>query len=168
MQRRTLLKLGGVSAAVLMMAGAAVALLQPGLNQGKLSAAGRSVFLAVGGAVLDSLLPNETDARQRALAGLLQRIEAVAQSLPPNTQAELSQLLSVLASAWGRHALVGLNRPWAEASSHEIQQALQSMCLSGLALRQQACLALREITTGAFFSDEASWTQLGYPGPVNL
>ena len=52
MERRTLRKLGGVSAAVLTIAGAAVALLQPGLNQGKLSAAGHSVFLAVGHAVL--------------------------------------------------------------------------------------------------------------------
>ena len=73
------------------------------------------------------------------------------QSLPPHKQAELSQLLSLLASAWGRRALVGLNRPWAEASEHEIQPAPQGMCCSGLALRQQACMASREISTGAFF-----------------
>ena len=112
-KRRTLRKLGRVSAAVLTIAGAAVALLQPGLNQGKLSAAGHSVFLAVGHAVLDRLLLTETDARQFALNSLLKRIDAVTQSLPPHTQTELSQLLSLLASAWGRPALVGLNRPWA-------------------------------------------------------
>ena len=150
-KRRTLLKLGRVSAAVLTIAGAAVALLQPRLNKGKLSAAGHSVFLAVGHATLDRLLLTETDARQCALNSLLKRIDAVTQSLPPHTQAELSQLLSLLANSWGRRALVGLNRPWAEASEHEIQQALQLMYWSGLALMQQACTALREITTGAFF-----------------
>jgi len=168
MQRRTLLKLGAASAAVLLVAGGTAALLQPGLAGGALSASGREVFSAVGRAVLDKTLPADEGARQIALNGLLGRIDVLVQSLPPHAQAELSQLLALLASAAGRRALAGLNQPWQEASVTDIQQSLQDMRLSRLALRQQAYAALHDITAGAYFSDPASWALLGYPGPMKI
>ena len=168
MQRRTLLKLGAASAAVLLVAGGTAALLQPGLAGGALSASGREVFSAIGRAVLDKTLPADEGARQIALNGLLGRIDVLVQSLPPHAQAELSQLLALLASAAGRRALAGLNQPWQEASVTDIQQSLQDMRLSRLALRQQAYAALHDITAGAYFSDPASWALLGYPGPMKI
>src|SRR5690242_19517996 len=115
MQRRALLKLGAASAAVLLVAGGAAALLQPGLDGGRLSASGREVFSAVGRAVLDKTLPADEGARQIALNGLLSRVDVLVQSLPPHAQAELSQLLALLASAAGRRALAGLGEPWQQA-----------------------------------------------------
>jgi hypothetical protein len=168
MQRRTLLKLGAASAAVLLVAGGAAALLQPGLEGGTLSTSGREVFSAVGRAVLDKTLPADDGARQIALNGLLGRVDVLLLSLPPHAQAELSQLLALLASAAGRRALAGLAQPWHQASVTEIQQALQGMRLSKLALRQQAYAALHDITAGAYFSDPASWPLLGYPGPIKI
>ena len=168
MQRRTLLKLGLTSAAVLAVAGGAVALLQPGLEDGALSSAGREVFAAVGLAVLDKSLPAEDGARQIALNGLLSRVDALVQTLPPHAQGELSQLLALLTSAAGRRTLAGLSQSWPEASVADLQQALQGMRLSTLALRQQAYAALHDITAGAYFSDEASWPLLGYPGPLKI
>lgn len=168
MQRRTLLKLGTASAALLALAGGAAALLQPGLEDGSLSAAGRGVFAAVAEAVLDRSLPVDPAARQMALNGLLHRIDVLVHSLPPHAQSELSQLLSLLASAAGRRALAGLVQPWAEASVADVQQVLQGMRLSSLALRQQAYAALHDITAGAYFSDQASWSMLGYPGPLKI
>lgn len=168
MQRRTLLKLGAASAAVLLVAGGTAALLQPGLAGGSLSASGREVFSAVGRAVLDKTLPADEGARQIALNGLLSRIDVLVLSLPPHAQAELSQLLALLASGAGRRTLAGLARAWPEASVAEIQQALQDMRLSRLALRQQAYAALHDITAGAYFSDPSSWPLLGYPGPLKI
>lgn len=168
MQRRSLLKLGLVSAAVLAIAGGAAVLVQPGLEGGKLTQTGREVFVAVGNAVLDKTLPEESAARQTALGGLLNRIDALATALPPHTQAELSQLLSILGSGAGRQMLGGLGRAWPAASIDEVQQALEGMRLSGLALRQQAYAALHDITAGAYFSDPSSWAVLGYPGPLNI
>lgn len=168
MQRRTLLKLGMASAAVLALAGGTAALLQPGLEDGSLSSAGREVFAAVAQAVLDKSLPVDPAARQMALKGLLHRIDALVQSLPPHAQSELSQLLSLLASAAGRRTLAGLAQPWAEATVADIQQVLQNMRLSSLALRQQAYAALHDITAGAYFSDPSSWSLLGYPGPLKI
>jgi hypothetical protein len=168
MQRRTLLKLGAASAAVLLVAGGVAALLQPGLEDGALSASGREVFSAVGRAVLDKTLPADDGARQIALNGLLGRVDVLLLSLPPHAQAELSQLLALLASVAGRRTLAGLALPWPEASVAEIQQALQAMRLSKLALRQQAYAALHDITAGAYFSDPSSWPLLGYPGPMKI
>ncbi|CAN7538370.1 hypothetical protein [Polaromonas sp. LjRoot131] len=168
MQRRTLLKLGAASAAVLLVAGGTAALLQPGLAGGSLSASGREVFSAVGRAILDKTLPADDGARHIALNGLLGRIDALVQSLPPHAQAELSQLLALLASAAGRRTLAGLSQPWDESSIADIQQSLQDMRLSRLALRQQAYAALHDITAGAYFSDPASWPLLGYPGPMKI
>ncbi len=168
MQRRTLLRLGAASAAVLLVAGGTAALLQPGLAGGSLSASGREVFSAVGRAILDKTLPADDGARHIALNGLLGRIDVLVQALPPHAQAELSQLLALLASAAGRRTLAGLSQPWDEASVADIQRSLQDMRLSRLALRQQAYAALHDITAGAYFSDPASWPLLGYPGPMKI
>ncbi len=168
MRRRTLLTLGAGSALVLAFAGGVAALLQPGLQRGELSPAGREVFAAVGAAILDLSLPAATLPRQAAINGLLERVDTLVRGLPPPVQDELSQLLSVLASAAGRRVLADLGPAWAAASVAEVQQALQGMRMSSLALRQQAYAALHEIATGAYFADEATWPMLGYPGPLKL
>ncbi len=168
MQRRTLLKLGVTASAVLLIAGGTAALIQPGLTQGFLSAPGRIVFCAVSSAVLDKTLPAEPVARRAAIDGLLRRIDVLIGALPSHAQDELSQLLSVLASTAGRHALAGLGTPWADASVADVQAALQGMRISSLALRQQAYAALHDITAGAYFSEPASWALLGYPGPTKI
>jgi hypothetical protein len=168
MRRRSLLKLGAVSAAALAVAGGTLALLQPGLQAGALSAAGRQVFSGAARALLDGNLPAESKALQDALDGLLMRIDALVAALPPHAQSELSQLLAVLSSAGGRRALAGLSQPWQSAQVDEIQQALQSMRVSGISLRQQAYQALHDIVAGAYFSDPGTWSLLGYPGPLEI
>ncbi len=168
MQRRTLLTLGIASAAVLAVAGGTAALLRPGLHAGVLTDAGREVFSAMGRGILDKSLPDQEGPRQIALQGLLARIDVLAQGLAPHAQTELSQLLSLLSSTPGRLAMTGLVTPWANASVTDIQQALQGMRVSSLAIRQQAYAALHDITAGAYFSDSATWALLGYPGPLNV
>ena len=164
MQRRTLLRLGVASAAVMGVVGGAAAWVQAGLKDGRLSRSGREVFRAVGRAVLDASLPSGSS-RNAALDGLLDRVDQLTLALPPHAQGELSQLLSLLASAPGRRLLAGLGEAWPTATEVAIQQALQDMRLSGLALRQQAYAALHDITAAAYFSDASTWQQLGYPGP---
>ncbi|MBA3059932.1 MAG: hypothetical protein KJ614_16350 [Gammaproteobacteria bacterium] len=168
MQRRTWLKLGAVSATVLILAGGTVALLQPGLQQGRLSPGAQEVFASVGRAILDGTLPKEPAANQAALAGLLQRIDALAQALPPHAQAELSQLLGILGTGVGRRTLAGLSSDWRSAGVVEVQQALQSMRSSRLGLRLQSYQALHEIVGAAYFSDASTWPALGYPGPLKI
>lgn len=168
MQRRTWLKLGIASAAALAVVGGAAVLIQPGLERGALTAIGKSVFRAIGLGVLDKTLPEQPADKDAALTALLGRIDVLISALPPHAQAELSQLLSILGSGAGRIALAGLSTPWANASVQDVQTALQGMRFSSLALRQQAYAALHDITTGAYFSEPATWVLLGYPGPLNI
>ena len=168
MRRRSWLKLGLGAAVVLALGGGAAALVEPGWRDGKLTAAGRRVFLHVGRAFLQGSLPEQPQARAQALEGLLRRIDDLVAGLPRHAQQELSQLLALLATGAGRRGLAGLDTDWAAASEGQIQQALQSMRTSSLALRQQAYHALHDITGSAYFSDSSTWAFLGYPGPAPL
>ena len=168
MQRRSLLKLGLVSGAVLALAGGAAVLLQPGLQQGHLTEPARALFASLGRAMLQGTLPVDGEARDRALAGMVERIDTLTLNLPPTVQAELSQLLGLLCTAPGRLGLAGLTPAWPDASEPQVQAALEGMRFSSLALRQQAYLALHEIVGGAYLSDESTWAALGYPGPLAI
>jgi hypothetical protein len=168
MQRRTLFKLGIASAALLAVAGGTLALLEPGIRDARLSPSGRMVFSAVGRALLEGSLPASPEEQRVAMAGLLDRVDGLVAALPPHAQEELSQLLALLASAGGRRLLAGLDEDWPSAPVPAIQQALQSMRTSSVALRQQAYQALHDIVGGAYFSDATTWALLGYPGPTKI
>lgn len=168
MQRRSFLKLGIGSAVVLAIAGGAVALIQPGLVQGKLSAGARNVFAGAARALLDGSLPTDPTAQQAAINALLNRIDDLTLGLPPHTQSELSQLLSLLDSTAGRVALVGLGSDWASASVAQISTALQGLRESRMALREQTYSALHDIIGGSYFAGPENWALMGYPGPRTI
>ena len=168
MQRRSLLKIGVASAALLVVAGGGLALLQPGLVRGRLTPAARAVFHAVARLVLDGSLPAVGAERDAALQAHLGRLDAVLANFPDATRAELSQLLALLVAGPGRRLLAGLHADWADATTTELAQAMHQMRTSSLALRQQTYHALRDLTNAAFYADSATWSLLGYPGPVAL
>lgn len=152
----------------LLVAGGSLALLQPGVRDAKLTAAGRDVFAGAARGLLAGTLPAAADAQARAIAALLDRIDALVANLPVHAQQELSQLLSLLEAAPGRRAFARLAKPWTEAGVGDIQAALQSMRLSSISLRQQGYQALHDIVGAAYFSDPSTWTPLAYPGPVAI
>jgi hypothetical protein len=167
MQRRTLLGLGVAGSLTLAVlgGGAAWMLRTPAWRRGTLSPAGREVCLAVARAVLDGSLPADSERGGQALDAFLQRLSAAIASLPPATQTQLDELLSLLATAPGRHLLAGLPQAWGAAPTQAVHAALQSMRSSSLALRRQAYHALRDLTQGAYFADSTTWSAMGYPGP---
>jgi hypothetical protein len=164
MQRRTLLKVGLAGGALLALAGGTLTLLQPGRVNGRLGDNARTMFSAVARAVLDSLLPTEPGAAQSAIDGLLKRLEDTVAGLPPPLQAEVDEMLTIVASTPGRVALVGLSTAWGQASNAQVVQALQGLRESGLALRQQVFHALRDLSNAAYFADSGTWALVGYPG----
>jgi hypothetical protein len=168
MQRRSLLALGAISAAVLALGGGALALLQPGLRDARLSEEGREVFAAISRGLLDGSLPAGNAPSRTAIEALLTRIDGVIGALAPHAQSELSQLLALLASSGGRRALAGVSVSWTQASTAEVQAGLQAMRVSTIELRRQAYQALHDIVGGAYFSDRQTWGLLGYPGPRNI
>lgn len=165
LQRRTLLKLGLASAVVLAVAGGAVALMQPGLQNGKLTEDARLIFARAGQTILAGTLPAEAGPNQIAINALLDRIDTFIAGTPDHVQAELSQLLGLLGTAAGRRGVVGLAAGWHDATVPEMTAAFQSMRESSVSLRVQAYQALHDITSASYFSGQESWAALGYPGP---
>ena len=165
MHRRTLLKVGIATGALLAVVGGSLALITPARRDGKLTAAARDLFVAVAKAVLDASLPSEPAAQASALEAHLSRLQDTIAGMPPAMQAELDELVTIAASAPGRLALVGLSSAWSSAPVAEVVQALRGMRDASLAVRQQAFHALRDLTNGAFFADRSTWPAIGYPGP---
>ena len=133
-----------------------------------MTADAREVFAAVARGVLADSLPPDPVAREKALAAHLDRLDSTLAGFPPHAQAELSQLLALLAFAPGRLAIAGLSTDWADASASQIQQSMQSMRTSSIATRQQVYHALRDLTNAAYFADASAWGQMGYPGPRTI
>jgi hypothetical protein len=166
MKRRTLLKLGLGAAALLAVVGGGLALLRPGLIDGRLSPEARRLMRAVALAVFDdALLPPAGPAREAALDQHLDRLDANIAGFPAGVRAELSQLLALLGSSGGRLALLGMRSDWAEASVAELQAMLEGLRLSTLDTRQQIYHALRDLSCVTFFTDPSNWSLVGYPGP---
>lgn len=162
------MKLGIGAAALLALGGGAIALLEPAMHEGRLTAAGRLVFGRVGAAVLEGVLPQAAAQREAALDAFVGRVDAVLGALPLHAQQELSQLLALLATAAGRRSLAGLAASWQDASLPQVQVALDGMRTSSLSLRAQAYQALHDISGAAYFSDRSTWAVLGYPGPAQV
>jgi len=168
MQRRSFLKLGAGTAALLAVAGAGVAMWQPGWQQGRLGPAARQVLTAVADAVLDGALPATPAERAQALQALVTRFETTVSGLPAVVRGEISDLFAVLGTAPGRRVIAGLSTPWAQAPIGEVAMALQDMRRSSLAVRQQAYHALRDLVNAAWYADASTWAQMGYPGPRTI
>lgn len=168
LQRRSLLKLGIASAVVLAVAGGAIALIQPGLTQGKLSDNSRLIFSRSGQSILAGTLPADAGPKQIAINALLDRVDTFIAGTPDHVQAELSQLLGLLATAAGRRGVMGLSPSWEEASVADLTAVFSAMRISSVSLRVQAYQALHDITSAAYFSGQESWAVLGYTGPKTV
>src|SRR4051812_5410481 len=132
MQRRTWLALGAGSALLLAVGGGSLALLAPGLRDARLSQDGRTVFTGAARGLLAGVLPADGSLQSTAIAALLDRIDGLIANLPPHAQAELSDLLALLASTPGRIAFAGLSAPWQDAGVPQIQAALDGMRVSSV------------------------------------
>ena len=164
LRRRSLLKLGIASAVVLAVAGGAVALMKPGLVNGKLTEESRLVFSRAGQTILAGTLPMDSGPNQIAVNALLDRINTFISGTPDHVQAELSQLLGLLGTSAGRWGVVGLASSWHDATVPEMTTAFQAMRESSVSLRIQAYHALHDIVSASYFSGQESWAMLGYPG----
>ena len=162
MQRRRLMQLGLGAGAFVALAGGGVALWRPGLKDARLTPSGQAVFGAVSRAVLGPLLA------EAQLPAQLARIESAVQAMPAHVQAELAQLLALLAAPPTRLALTGLGDDWASAPTADVLAMLERLRQSPLQLRRQVYQALRDLTNAAWFANPASWRAIGYPGPRSL
>ena len=109
-----------------------------------------------------------TGAAGASLGAILGSVDRAVAGLPPHLQAEVKQLLALLASWPGRRLLAGVSAPWPQASEVEVSAFLERWRFSGWALFQQAYHALHELVLAAWYARPDSWPAIGYPGPPPL
>jgi hypothetical protein len=166
LRRRGFLKLGIASAVVLAVAGGAVALIKPGLIDGKTTPSTRLILTQVAQGMLAGSLPAGAVERQRIFDGMMERTDVFISGLPNHVQAELSQLFGLLATAAGRRGIVGISASWETVSVDEMAAALDAMRASGMELRIQSYQGLHDLVCVPYFAGNESWALLGYPGPA--
>lgn len=166
LQRRSFLRLGLGTAALLALAGGtAIWLMEPGVANGRLSASARTVLRSLAPAILADLLPSDAPARATLLEATLDQTERLLAQVPQAARDEASQLLALLATVPGRRLLAGLATPWEQASAAEVAAALGGMRASGQTLRIQAYQGLHDLVCFPFFTQPQAWAAIGYPGP---
>lgn len=123
---------------------------------------------AVAASVLDGTFSDDDATRRRQLDSHLDALQQTLSGFPSHTREELSLLLGLLGSAAGRIGLAGLWPEWAQAPRLAVSDALQSMRVSALSVRQQAYHALRDLTNAAWYANPEHWAAIGYPGPRDI
>lgn len=158
--------MGAATSALLALAGGAWMLIKPARVDGRLSEPARQFHAAIARAVLGTWLPFEAPAREQALQDQLTRLEQAIAGMPPAVQAEVDELSMLGASAPGRMALLGMAKPWPDASDAELLAMMQTLRDSSLSLRQQVFQALRELTLAAWLAEPRHWAAVGYAGQL--
>lgn len=161
---------GALGAAVVsgLAAGAGYRVWKPGYQNGQWPQDLAPTLHALGAVLLAGSLPTQENAAQAALQAWLQRLASTLVGLPPPVQAEVSDLLALLRLAPGRLVLCGDTADWASLPTADLQYRLTQMRSASLALRQQAYLALRDLSLAAYYAGPEAWPALGYPGPAQL
>jgi hypothetical protein len=167
--RRQFIKVGIAGAAVL----ATVRWLDkpqaaPATNHRFLDVAGVVMVAAFVPVVLEGSLPDEIEARARAIREVVEAFDRAVSGLAPAVQREVDQLFSVLRFAPSRVALTGLWPPVEEASAAEIAAFLTRWRNSRFEIQRAGYQALTQLIQAAWYDNPSSWAAIGYPGPPKV
>lgn len=165
--RRSFLKVGLLSALVL-AAGGGIYLHTHPQPPGRfvLDGAARAALDAIVPAILAGALPAEPEARARAVQATTERVHQTILGLPLGTQKEVHDLFGLLALAPARRLLTGVSGGWENADPRQVSAFLQDWRGHRLALLRTAYGALHDLSLGAWYAQPASWSAIGYPGPL--
>lgn len=165
--RRTFLKAGLLATAVLAVGGGIYRYTHPA-PQAKfiLDGEARSALDAMVPALLDGALPADGPARAAAIRGTTDRVHQAILGLPLSAQGEIQDLFGLLALGPVRRFLAGVPDEWNKASVHQVGAFLQDWRTHRLGLLQSGYAALHDLVIGAWYADPATWSSIGYPGPL--
>jgi hypothetical protein len=166
MQRRTLLKAGLLGAIALAAGGAVYRQLNPPrLERYAMDEKARAIVAALAPVLIGPVLPSEAAARRAAVEGAVQRVAGAIGGLPLPTQKEIADLFALLSLAPTRSLIAGIS-DWQSATPEQLAAFLQSWRTHRFTMLQTAYQALHDLVLGAWYADPASWTAIGYPGPL--
>jgi hypothetical protein len=165
--RRTFLKAGLLSAAVLAAGGGWYRATHPAPPRGfVLDGEARAALDAIVAAILSGALPDAPADRARAIAATTARVHQTILGLPLLAQQEVQDLFGLLALGPARRLLTGIPDGWAAAKEAEVAAFLQDWRVHRLSLLRTAYAALHDLVLGAWYSEPAHWDAIGYPGPL--
>jgi hypothetical protein len=165
--RRTFLKAGLLSTALLAAAGGWYRVTHPAPPRGfVLDGEARAALGAIVPAMLGGALPVAPADRARAIAATTDRVHQAILGLPLGSQQEVQDLFGLLTLAPARRLLAGVPTGWAEAKEADVAAFLQDWRTHRFALMRTAYAALHDLVLGVWYSDPAHWEAIGYPGPL--
>lgn len=129
------------------------------------TAAVMSAFVPV---VLAGSIPEESQARARAIREVVEAFDRAVAGLSPAVQQEIDQLFSVLRFAPVRIVLTGLWEPVESSSPEEIAAFLTRWRHSRFGIQRAGYQALTQLVQASWYDNPASWAAIGYPGPPAL
>jgi hypothetical protein len=170
LSRRTFIAAGVVGAAALAAAGWLRGPHAPPGRAGRraLDADGEAIFAAVAPVILDGALPVDKATRDAALAQTLDGIDAAIAGLSQHAQAELGQLIALLALPPVRYGIARVSDAWPVASQAQVRRFLDNCRDSRFTLMRAAYDALHALTFAAWYGNASSWASIGYPGPPRV
>jgi len=92
--------------------------------------------------------------------------DGVMAQLEPVTQDELKQLLMLFENALPNFLFGGRTTPFTQLGPKEQDEVLDEWRDSRLTLRRTGYRALRGIALAAYYGNPATWSAVGYPGPL--
>jgi hypothetical protein len=167
--RRQFLKVGLAAGAVL----AAVRFLErseaaPAPNHRVLDSTAVVTVAAFVPIVLEGTLPEEPQARARAIRETVEGFDRAVSGLSLPVQKEVDQLFGVLRFAPTRLAFTGLWQPVEESSPEEVAAFLLRWRHSSFDIQRAGYQALTQLIQAAWFDNPLSWPAIGYPGPPRI
>jgi hypothetical protein len=118
--------------------------------------------------VLAGSLPEEVEARARAIREVVEAFDRAVSGLNPAVQGEVDQLFSILRFAPSRIAFTGLWSPVEESSAEEVAAFLTRWRHSRFEIQRAGYQALTQLIQAAWYDNPSSWAAIGYPGPPKL
>ena len=117
-------------------------------------------------ATIPVILGNSIRPGTPAMEAAIERTRATILGLPLATQKEIQDLFALLTLGPTRRFLAGIQDDWAQAKPEDVAAFLQNWRMHRINMLQTAYHALHDLITGSWYSDEATWESIGYPGPI--
>jgi hypothetical protein len=137
----------------------------PGYAYRVLSPGDRTLFAAVGNAMLAGALPSDSAAHALAVVQIVRGVDVAIAGLPPNVQSEIGQLLGLLRFPVTRVVTTGVWRSWENSPADAVARFLSRWRFSDVALFRSGYQALHQLVMASWYGNNVSWPRIGYPGP---
>jgi hypothetical protein len=171
MNRRTFLKVSGVSALVLGVGAFAAQQFAPRLPTSQLKTAliedSRVALRAIVPAILGPVFSGDEAAVRTNIEATINRVDAAILGLSASAQKEVAELFLLLNTKPLRWAMTGIG-DWKSAGENEVAAFLQKWRTHRLPLLQVAYHALHDLIGGSYYADASTWKAIGFALPPSF